>query len=174
MKQISAEQNVKLLSSALEVLNASNVTDVDFDYVRFLADEIDRQITGGTVESHECECEDGDADDLMDSIDSNPFGIVEKSIATMQDSAGELASELIALKKLRGMTSEDVAESLGVDVESIESLETEKETSMGDWILYAVTVGGHIDINVTTLEALSARYPYLENNYEVYRQDDEG
>lgn len=172
MKQISAEQNVKLLSSALEVLNASNVTDVDFDYVRFLADEIDRQIAGGLVESHEGE--DGDIDDLMGSMDSNPFGIVEKSIATMQDSAGELASELIALKKLRGMTSEDVAESLGVDVESIESLETEKETSMGDWILYAVTVGGHIDISVTTLEALNARYPYLENNYEAYRQGDEG
>ena len=172
MKQISAEQNVKLLSSALEVLNASNVTDVDFDYVRFLADEIDRQIAGGPVESHE----DGDSEttDFMGSMVSCPFGIVEKSIAIMQDSAGKLANELIALKELRGMTSEDVAESLGVDVKSIESLEAEEETSMGDWILYAVTVGGHIDINVTTLEALSARYPYLENNYEVYRQGDEG
>lgn len=172
MKQNNAEQNVMLLSSVLEVLNTSNVTDIDFDYVRFLADEIGRQIAGGSVESRE----DGDTeiDGPMVSMVSYPFGIVEKSITIMQDSAGKLANELIALKERRGMTSEDVAKSLGTDVEYIWSLEAEEETSMGDWILYAVAVGGHIDISVTTLEDLNDRYPYLENNYEAYGQGDKG
>ena len=172
MKQISAEQNVKLLSSALEVLTASNVTDVDFDYVRFLVDEIDQQIIGKPVESHEDE--EDEIADTMDSMGLGPFGIVEKSVIIMRDSAGELASELIAIKERRGLTSEDVAKALEVDVESLESLEAGGEMSMGDWVLYAVAVGGHIDINVTTLEDLTARYPHLENNYEPYGRGDEG
>lgn len=171
MEQINVEQNIKLVQDALGRLTASNATDVDLDYIRFLVDEIDRQTVGEPVESYE----DGDdeRDEIRDSLGLAPMGIVEKSIIIMQGSAGKLARELIDLKERRGMTSEDVARCIQVDVESIKALEAGGEMSMGDWVLYAVSVGGHIDINVTTLEDLTTRYPYLENNYEPHKHDEE-
>lgn len=167
MGNISLEQNIMLASDALERMTATNATDVDLDYVRFLIEEIKAQADVEPMESYE----DGDnaRDELRVALGLRPMGVMDKSALVMHKSASRVIEKLMKIRERRGITVEEVAEALEVEAVEVKELEEGGELSMGDCIMYGLAVGGHIDITVTDIEEFNKRYPYLENNFSEYR-----
>ena len=166
MGNINLEQNIMLVSDALERMTATNATDVDLDYVRFLIEEIKAQADVEPMESYE----DGDSarDELRASLGLRPMGVMDKSALVMHKSASRVMEDLMKIRERRGITVEAVAEALEVEVEDVKELEAGGALSMGDCVIYGLAVGGHIDITVTDIEEFNKRYPYLENNFSKY------
>lgn len=145
--------NLELVKDALRDLTASNITDVDLDYIRFLLDGVPAEDYPGFDYDR--------IEELREKLNLEPETIEDRSATVMNNSAKKLAESLTDIKSRREFTSNDLAAALGTDVETIEALETGEQMSMSDWQSYAMAVGAHIDIRISTLEEFGKRYPHL-------------
>lgn len=64
----------------------------------------------------------------------------------------ELIDNLIHVRKMRGLTIEDVAESLGVTVDAIRKLEVERDPRLSSLRRYALAVGVRVQSKLTVVD----------------------